>query len=226
MFFKVRKHFVWTLAIIFLLTQVSISPVFAQSTAQVSNTMTSSKTMAVSEATTDRISGADRYQTAVAVSQQGWKTSDYAVLARGDNFADALCAGPLAQKYGGPILLTGTNQLNADTLTELQRLGVKHLFIAGGVGAVSQSVENALKAAGIATIERIYGDDRYETSVKIAEKVGNTGKAVLATGGDFPDALSISGIAAKLGMPILLTAKNTFPASVKSYFQDGTVTQT
>ena len=226
MLFKVRKHFVWTLAIIFLLTQVFISPVFSQATAQMSNTMTSSKTMSASGTITDRIAGADRYQTAEAVSQQGWKTSDYAVLARGDHFADALCAGPLAQKYDGPILLTASNQLNADTLTELKRLGVKHLFIAGGVGAVSQSVEDALKAAGIANIERIYGDDRYETSVKIAEKVGNTGKVVLATGSDFPDALSISGIAAKLGMPILLTAKDTLPASVSSYLQTSTVTQT
>lgn len=224
MLFKVRKHFVWSLTLFFLLTLVFISPAFSQSTAQASETGT--KAMAASETMTDRISGADRYQTAVAVSQKGWKTSDYAVLARGDNFADALCAGPLAQKYGGPILLTGTNQLNADTLAELQRLGVKHLFIAGGVGAVSQSVEDALKTAGIATIERIYGADRYETSVKLAQKIGNTGKVVLATGSDFPDALSISGIAAKLGMPILLTAKNTVPASVNSYFQTNTITQT
>ena len=215
MFCKRRKSLVWLLAIYFLLTQIIIvSPIFAQSTG------------------TDRISGADRYKTAVAVSQKGWKSSDYAVLARGDNFADALCAGPLAQKYGGPILLTQPNQLNTDTLKELQRLGVKHLFIAGGVGAVSQSVENALKTNGIATIERIYGNDRYGTSVKIAEKIGiatsgsGSGKVVLATGSDFPDALSISGIAAKLGMPILLTAKNTLPASVSSYFQTNTVTQT
>jgi len=226
MLFKGRKHFVWSLAIVFLLTQVFISPVFSQYTAQVSNTMTSSKTMSASGTITDRLAGADRYQTAVVVSQQGWKTSDYAVLARGDDFADALCAGPLSQKYGGPMLLTGSNELNTDTLTELQRLGVKHLFIAGGLGAVSQSVEDALKTAGIATIERIYGADRYETSVKIAQKVGNTGKAVLATGSDFPDALSISGIAAKLGMPILLTDKNTLPASVSSYFQGSTITQT
>ena len=214
MFLKGKRYFVWSLAIIFLITQIFISPLFSQSSGA------GSKTAA------DRIAGADRYQTAVAVSQKGWKTSDYAVLARGDHFADALCAGPLAHKYGGPILLTASNQLNANTLTELKRLGVKHLFIAGGVGAVSQSVEDALKAAGIATIERIYGADRYETSVKIAEKIGNTGKAVLATGSDFPDALSISGIAAKLGMPILLTDKNTLPASVSSYFQASTFTQT
>lgn len=208
MFSKKRKSLVWLLALCFLLSQIITSPIFAQSTG------------------TDRISGADRYKTAVAVSQKGWKTSDYAVLARGDNFADALCAGPLAQKYGGPILLTQPTKLNSDTLKELQRLGVKHLFIAGGVGAISQSVENSLQANGIETIERIYGNDRYETSVKIAEKIGDSSKVVLATGSDFPDALSISGIAAKLGMPILLTSKNSLPIGVGNYLQTNTVTHT
>jgi len=204
---------VWLLVIIFFLAQVIVAgPLLAQSTG--------------TGAGTDRIAGADRYKTAVAVSQKGWKTSDYAVLARGDDFADALCAGPLAQKYGGPILLTQPNQLNSDTLKELQRLGVKHLFIAGGVGAVSQSVENSLKANGIDTIERIFGNNRYETSVKIAEKIGDSSQVVLATGSDFPDALSISGIAAKLGMPILLTAKNSLPSGVSDYLESNTVTQT
>ena len=220
MFFKRKKVFVWLLAISFLFTQILVSPILAQATGTGAGS------------STDRIAGVDRYKTAVAVSQKGWKTAEYAVLARGDNFADALCAGPLAHKYGGPILLTQPNQLNSDTLVELKRLGVKHLFIAGGTGAVSQSVENALKSAGIQTVERIYGAERYETSVKIAEKVGlatsgtGSSKAVLATGSDFPDALSISGIAAKLGMPILLTAKDSLPASVGSYFQANTVTET
>lgn len=210
MYSKRSKSLIWLLAICFLLTQVITVPIFAQTVGT----------------ETDRIFGADRYKTAVAVSQKGWISSDYAVLARGDNFADALCAGPLAQKYGGPILLTQPDQLNNDTLLELQRLGVKHLFIAGGLGAVSQDVEDALQVSGIATIERIYGDNRYETSVKIAEKIGNSSKAVLATGNDFPDALSISGIAAKSEMPILLTAKNSLPTSVKDYFHNNTVTQT
>jgi putative cell wall-binding protein len=219
-FLKERKYFVWPLAVIFLLSQILVTPVFAQSAASESKIMTSLATVP------DRIAGTDRYKTAVAISQKGWGSSDYAVLVRGDDFADALCAGPLAQKYGGPILLTSSNQLNVDTLNELKRLEVKHLFIVGGLGAVYQNVENALQASGIPTIERIYGNDRYETSVKIAQKIGNTGKVVLATGIDFPDALSISGIAAKLGMPILLTAKNSLPASVSSYFQTNTVTQT
>lgn len=206
---KRKKVIVWLLAACVLLTQVFLAgPVLAGTTAE------------------ERLAGFDRYQTAVAISQNGWKSADYAVVARGDDFADALCAGPLAAKYKGPILLTESGSLNSHTLKELKRLGVKHLFIVGGPGAVFQSVEDALKAGGIETIERIYGNTQYDTSVKIAEKIGQSGKVVLATGSDYPDALSVSVIAANQGMPILLTEKDSLPAAVLDYFQSKAVTQT
>lgn len=210
MFCKLRKKaLVWLLAACVLLIQVfSAAPALAGTTA------------------TERLAGGDRYQTAVAISQNGWKSADYAVVARGDDFADALCAGPLAAKYKGPILLTEPGSLNSDTLKELKRLGVKHLFIAGGTGAVSQRVEDALKAGGIETIERVYGTTRYDTSVKIAEMIGAKSPVALATGSDYPDALSVSVIAAKQGMPILLTEKEGLPAAVRDYFQSGAVSQT
>lgn len=165
----------------------------------------------------NRISGANRYKTAVAVSQKGWTASNYAVLARGDDYADALCAGPLAEKFGAPILLTEPNKLNADALAELKRLKVKNVIIVGGTGAIGSSVEDAVKAADIPNVERVYGLDRYETSVKIAEKLGDVSQIAVATGLDFPDALSISAIAAKSEMPILLTGKTNLPESVKQY---------
>jgi len=164
----------------------------------------------------NRISGSDRYKTSVEISKSGWAASQYAVLATGDDFPDALCAGPLAKKYNAPILLTETSELNADVLAELRRLGVETVFIAGGTGAVSANVETSLKSASI-KFERLYGADRYETSVKIAEKLGTVKKIVLATGNDFPDALSISAVASKMGMPILLTSKTSLPDTVKQY---------
>lgn len=139
-----RAGLVWLLAITFLLVQmIGAGPLLAQTTGSTVFDVTAANSGSTG---TGRIAGADRYQTAVAVSQKGWKTSDYAVLARGDNFADALCAGPLAQKYNGPILLTAPTQITQDTLAELKRLQVKHLFIAGGLGAVSRSVEETIRA--------------------------------------------------------------------------------
>lgn len=207
---KIRKRImVLCLVICFLLSQMMIA-----SAAEVKSVEK------------QRLSGSDRYKTAVAISQKGWpKGSQYAIIARGDDFADALCAGPLAKKYSAPILLTQPSELNSDTFNEIKRLGVKNVIIAGGTGAVSQKVENALTLTNI-KVERLWGQDRYETSAKIAERVGTKGSVVLATGANFPDALSISSIAAKLGMPILLTYKDSIPQKVDQFIKDKNATKT
>lgn len=168
--------------------------------------------------TKDRISGANRYETAVEVSKSGWTSSDYVVLASGQSYADALCAVPLAKKYSAPILLTEKDKLNDSTKNEIARLKAKHVIIIGKEGAVSKNAENALKSIVSAeNIERIGGSDRYETSVKVAEKLGKTKKAVLAYGGNYADALSIAPAAASEGMPILLTKSNELPKEVEDY---------
>lgn len=169
---------------------------------------------------TKRIFGADRYQTAIEISKEGWTKSDYAVLARGDDFADALSAAPLAKAYGAPLLLTETNRLTDGVLAQLKELGVKNVFIAGGTGAVSKSAEDALAAEEIA-VDRLGGLDRYETSVEIAkkvqEKLGAVTEVALASGEIYADALSVSSIAAAKGMPILLTEKSNLPDGVREY---------
>ena len=54
----------------------------------------------------DRISDANRYLTAIEISKEGWTKSDTVVLARGDNYADALAGVPYAHQLNAPILLT------------------------------------------------------------------------------------------------------------------------
>jgi hypothetical protein len=72
---------------------------------------------------------------------------------------------------------------------------------------------------GIA-VTRIGGSDRYETSIEIAKKLGSAATAVIATGDNFPDALSIAPIAAIKGYPILLTYKDQLPYNVRAYISD------
>ncbi|MGI6366724.1 MAG: cell wall-binding repeat-containing protein [Bacillota bacterium] len=70
-----------------------------------------------------RISGSDRYATAVEVSKSGWSSASVVVLARGDDYADALAGVPLAYRLGAPILLVEPNRLPSVTRQELVRLG-------------------------------------------------------------------------------------------------------
>ncbi|TGE34188.1 cell wall-binding repeat-containing protein [Desulfosporosinus sp. Sb-LF] len=164
---------------------------------------------------TERIAGYDRYQTAVAASQSGWpEGASTAIIAYGEDFPDALSAGPLAHKYNAPILLTGASDLNNDTAVELKRLKVSKVYIIGGYAVVSKDVENRLYSMNI-TVERIAGQDRYETALKVAQRIGLSKGIFVAIGTAFPDALSIGPIAAAKEMPLLLVPPNDLTDSQK-----------
>lgn len=171
-----------------------------------------------------RLSGVTRYETSIQISKQGWKvSSDSIILASGNSFADALCAAPLAKLKNAPILLTAGNGLEAEVKAEIQRLGAKTIYIIGGTGVISTAEETALSS--IASSERIAGVNRYETSVKVAEKLGYVSQISVATGENFADALSIASIAAQEGMPILLTQKDTIPESLQQYIKNQSITK-
>ena len=177
------------------------------------------KTTTPVEPTIVRLGGANRYETSVKVSKAGWTTSDNVVLARGDEFADALTAAPFAKQLNAPILLTSSKSLDSSVKAELARLKAKKVYVIGGTGAISSAVVNTITAMGI-RVERISGSDRYATSLAIADKMTNKSQVFLATGTSYADALSISSYAAATGSPILLTAKNQMTAEAVKFIKD------
>lgn len=169
-----------------------------------------------------RLSGRDRYETAAKIAEQGWKTSsDYAILAAGmdDNLVDALTAAPLAKALNAPILLTQGDSLNSYAQAELQRLGVKTVYITSGSGVIKPAVTDQLSTLGIKTIS-LGGKDRFATALNLAQTLGKIApfsQMVVATAYSNADALSVAGIAAAQGMPILLTDAKTLPAETAAY---------
>ncbi|WP_194893699.1 cell wall-binding repeat-containing protein [Catenulispora pinisilvae] len=171
-----------------------------------------------------RIAGADRYQTAIAISSKLPAGSAPAVvLATGGTFPDALAGVPLAKKVGGPLLLTPGTGPNAAVTAEIKRVlkpgGT--VYVLGGTNAVPQSVVQAL---GAVNVDRIGGGDRYETALKIADQLGDPSHVVLATGEDYADALAagpyaadIFGADASHPAAILLTADKQLTPDVKAY---------
>lgn len=183
-------------------------------------------TKVMASAEIHRIWGNDRYDTAIEISKSGWTDgSEYAVIANGENFPDALSAAPLAKKYNAPILLNSGENLDSRVEKELKRLNVKKLFIIGGTAVVPSSVEKRLSQVNIETI-RLYGQDRYETAVKVAEQLGFNGELAIASGENFPDAMSMAPIAAQKGMPIILTSGKNLPNSVAKYIKDKKIKKT
>lgn len=178
------------------------------------------------KAVLNRLAGNDRYSTAVEISKYGCSgQSGYAILATGNDFPDALSAAPLAKKYNAPILLTNKDKMPEVTISELKRLQVKNVYIIGGTGVISSNVENELEKMGISYI-RIQGNDRYETSVKIAEQLGTPTELAVVIGDGYSDALSIAPFAGNKGMPILLVSKNNIPDSVKAYLENKNIKKT
>lgn len=96
-----------------------------------------------------RLAGADRFATSVAVSQSAYGAdgSTAAFVATGSAFPDGLAGGPVAALVPGPLLLVGPNRLPDAVASELQRLGAEQVFILGGSNAVSDGVVAAIDAA-------------------------------------------------------------------------------
>lgn len=154
-----------------------------------------------------RLSGGDRYATAVAISVAGFDPGVSVVyVASGTNFPDALAAAPAASLLGGPLLLTRANDLPSVVVAELRRLKPETIVIAGGPSAVSSTVREALEA--IAPTRQISGNDRFATSrALVADAWGQDTPseiAYIATGLNFPDALIAGAAASSIDAPVLL----------------------
>ena len=89
----------------------------------------------------DRLSGANRYATAVDVSSSTFGSRRVAFIATGTNFPDALGGGPVAGSIPGPLLLVPGTSVPSDVASELRRLAPERVVILGGTSVVSASVQ-------------------------------------------------------------------------------------
>lgn len=193
------------------------NPVFASA----SNSNPSPDSQAV--ISINRLFGQTRYGTAIAIANRHYRDKiQNIILATGNDYADALSASVLAHERDAPILLVDTS---ADNLQETLDYISQHLiptgtvYIAGGSSVISNDFESRLNNLGFNNIVRISGSDRYETSFLAARLLNRSSvsTAVISSGEQYSDALSISSYAANKGWPILLTPQDTLPQKVKEF---------
>jgi putative cell wall-binding protein len=156
-----------------------------------------------------RLGGASRYETGDLIVRDAFvaKGSRYAIIATGAAFPDALAAGPAAGHLGAPVILVdGAAGLSASTRATIRALGITDVYIAGGKGAVSSSIESGLKSLlGSSRVKRLSGSDRIFTAIAVNEEIfGTVDDAYLASGSGFADALSGGPLAASKGAPLYL----------------------
>ncbi|EIS9523377.1 cell wall-binding protein Cwp10 [Clostridioides difficile] len=167
-----------------------------------------------SNVTVKKLKGADRFETAIKISQSGWTKSDTVVIVNGEDksMVDGLTATPLASVKNSPILLSSNEKLPQKTVEELKRLNPSKVIVIGGNNSMPNSVVEAIKAVNSKiSVQRIGGDTRYQTSINIAkeiDKTNNVSKLYIGAGNGEADSLSIASLAGKEKTPIVLTQKD------------------
>lgn len=168
-----------------------------------------------------RLSGKDRYETSCHIaSQVNPGVANSIIIASGKNFPDSLVGAPLSKKLNAPILLV--DDFNSGLAYKSLDYISKHLsengtiYLLGGVSSVGNNVVKQLQQSGYSNIKRLGGTDRFDTNNIIVNEmnVKNGTPVVIVNGFNFPDALSISGIAASKGYPIFMSSANAIPQSI------------
>jgi putative cell wall-binding protein len=183
-------------------------------------------------AAVERSAGTERIRTSIEISKAAHDMmGDMAgmphtvVIARADDYADALVGAPLARRLSAPLLLTGRDGLHPEVAAELRRLNADRAYVLGGDAALGAGVDRDLRAAGIDDVQRVFGPTRFDTASRIARLLGGT-QAYLVEGINddpnrgWPDAVAVSGLAASQIRPILLTTATTLPATTLDTIED------
>jgi putative cell wall-binding protein len=163
-----------------------------------------------------RYADSDRYRTAETVARAvgqlaAFDPPDTVFVARGDIFADALVGSPFAYARGYPVLLTDSETLSSPAARAIRRLGASKVIILGSFSAVSADVQADLsELPSVTSVERIGGYNRYETARRVArygiEHYWATASFVgVASGADYPDALSGGASTGAVGGALILT---------------------
>ena len=166
--------------------------------------------------------GATMFETAVAEAKAAYPSSDTVILAGpGDSWVDALAGAGLAGALDCPILFTERTSLHAATKEALKQMGVKSAVVLGGTAAVSDGVVEELKGMGITLKARLGGADCYDTQMKIYDYGLDNGlwassMVIVATGGHYGDALSVSPVAFSKKAPIFLARDGNLPTAQKN----------
>ena len=169
----------------------------------------------------ERVAGDNRISTSLALAQKAFPGgADVVVLARADDYADALAAAPLAAALDAPVLLSSGTTLRSDVQAVISQLGASLAVLVGGDRALPSSILGGLGAAGVTEVFRIAGANRFDTAVQIAAELVGAGadRIYIAEGSNpdpnrgWPDAVAVSALAGIEGNPILLVTRDSVPA--------------
>lgn len=155
----------------------------------------------------ERVAGATRYETAIAIARRTAAAPPAVYLADGNTFPSALVAGAAAGAQGAVVVLTDGAALAPVTASYLQ----EH-------GEVPQVAVGAAAVAAAPDAEAVAGADAFATSRLLAERTHpDPGGVAVASGTAFPDGLAGGVHAARNDLPLLLSWPDLLPGTVAGY---------
>lgn len=172
----------------------------------------------------NRIAGANRVETSLAVWRLGGFITDSVVIATGKRAPDALAAGPLAAALNAPLLLSVAPTIEPTIATEILNRGIKQIYLVGGSLTFDPATLATFQARGV-VIHALVGANRYQTAALVASMAltkwnlqGRFHNPILVADGlNFPDALSAGAAAANRHGVVVLTAGGTMPQDTADF---------
>jgi putative cell wall-binding protein len=153
----------------------------------------------------DRLAGADRIQTALAIADAGtWGNTVILAAADNENLVDALAAAPLAGQENAPILLTYKNKLDPAVKQKIIDLKATKVYVIGAAYALAEEI-NAIDGV---TVEMLTGDNRQVTAAAINAQLTNPSGTFIVGYDAIPDALSVASYAAKNNYAIAIAGSD------------------
>ncbi len=179
--------------------------------------------------TVERIEGVNRYETAANIARRmvaEGASADEVFIACGTDYADAASIASLSFSQQIPILLVKPDALPYPTKKALGDLDSLDAYVVGGTAAVGnpvvRAVESAMTSASADAVRVADGVNRYSTSVKLAGWADAKGwidfsRVGIATGRNFPDALTGGALMGSRGQTVLLTDPTRLSGAPDAY---------
>lgn len=175
-----------------------------------------------------RFAGADRIETAARLADAvAWQAPpDTVLVARADDWADAITAGAYAAANSVPVLLTPTEALHPVAAGWLAQYPDAEVVLLGGHAAIGPAVEDDVRARGH-RVRRVHGATRVETSVAIADQLWGRTTTVPGDAFSFVDTYAADGwpnallgalVASRAPSPVLSSGATVHPA-VETYLR-------
>ncbi|MGL6107507.1 cell wall-binding repeat-containing protein [Romboutsia sp.] len=160
----------------------------------------------------ERIKGTRR-EISMELNRSVFKSSKEAIFVNEDSVIDAISATPLAYAKNAPIIITQWKYIDKITKDYIKDLGVEKITIIGGLKAISRTTEKELTDMGI-KVERIYGENRYDTSIQIAKQLDKIQKVsdvfLISSSAGVENSLALYSYAAQNNIPIIWNTKEDF----------------